>query len=355
MLKFMTGNLLEADTEALVNTVNSVGVMGKGIALMFKERFPDNMRRYAEACKAEQVRPGRMFVTRTDELAGPKWIINFPTKDHWRGKSRMAWIETGLEDLKRVLREEQIRSVAIPPLGAGNGGLEWAAVRTRITSALADMADVDVQVFEPTTTYQNVAKRSGANKLTPARALIAELIRRYLVLGIECSQLEVQKLGWFLSRSAGVLGVDDPLDARYSAQLYGPYSDRVRHLVNDLDGSYLKSEKRIADSSPLDPIWFSDDRRNRIEAFLNSEGRNWLPALEKTAEVIDGFESPFGMELLSTVDWVVSHEGVARDTAAVIDGIGRWPAGRQWAQRKLRLFTGEQVDLALDRLTSAGL
>lgn len=355
MLTFTKGNLLEANAEALVNTVNSVGVMGKGIALMFKDRFPENMRLYAAACKAQQVKPGRMFVTRTDELMGPKWIINFPTKNHWKGKSRMEWIEAGLEDLKHVVRQEGIRSVAIPPLGAGNGGLQWEGVRERILAALTDMPEVEFLIYEPTGAYQNVAKRKGVEKLTPARALIAELIRRYLVLGIECSQLEVQKLGWFLTRSAMSIGIPDPLDAKYEAKKFGPYSDKLRHLLDGLDGSYLNSDKRIADSSPLDPIWFADAKRDKVQAYLASEGRDWLPALAKTTEVIDGFESPFGMELLSTVDWLVSQEGATRDTNAVMDGISAWPAGSPWAERKRKLFTSDQIDLALSRLNDAGL
>ena len=129
MITFTQGNLLEARAEALVNTVNTVGVMGKGIALMFKERFADNMRLYAIACKAKQVQTGKMFVTEVHELDGPRWIVNFPTKQHWKAPSQMAWVEEGLQDLRRFLIEKQVKSIAIPPLGAGNGGLEWTEVR----------------------------------------------------------------------------------------------------------------------------------------------------------------------------------------------------------------------------------
>jgi O-acetyl-ADP-ribose deacetylase (regulator of RNase III) len=136
MITFREGNLLEAEVEAVVNTVNTVGVMGKGIALMFKERFPDNFKAYRRACKEKEVRIGHMFVTASNELSGPRWIINFPTKEHWKAPSRMEWIEAGLQDLQRVLREKEIRSVAIPPLGCGNGGLDWVEVRARIEEAL---------------------------------------------------------------------------------------------------------------------------------------------------------------------------------------------------------------------------
>ena len=184
MITYRQGNLLEADVEAVVNTVNTVGVMGKGIALMFKERYPENYRAYAAACKAGEVQTGRMFVTATNELDGPRWIINFPTKKHWRNPSRPEWIAEGLKDLARVVREKNIRSIALPPLGCGNGGLDWIDVRSEIEQALAGLNDVNVIAFEPTAKYQNVAKRQGGRKLTIPRAMIAETIRRYWVLGI---------------------------------------------------------------------------------------------------------------------------------------------------------------------------
>src|SRR5579871_6095141 len=187
MMKFLQGNLLDAPTEAVVNTVNTVGVMGKGIALMFKEAFPENFRAYHDAVEREEVRIGHMFVTENRAFEGPKWLINFPTKKHWRQPSKLEWIVDGLKDLHRVIREKGIRSIALPPLGCGNGGLEWTDVRPEIEQALGDLPDVDVWVFEPTAKYQNVAKRTGVLKLTPARALVAEMIRRYWVLGIECT------------------------------------------------------------------------------------------------------------------------------------------------------------------------
>ncbi len=149
MIRFTQGNLLEARAEALVNTVNTVGVMGKGIALMFKERFRENFRRYAAACKAGEVRVGTMFVTETGELDCPRWIINFPTKQHWRAPSRLEWVEEGLRDLRRFLVENQVRSVAIPPLGAGNGGLDWARVRPKIVDQLGNLEDTEILVYEP--------------------------------------------------------------------------------------------------------------------------------------------------------------------------------------------------------------
>ena len=353
MITFTQGNLLEARTEALVNTVNTVGVMGKGIALMFKERFGENYRQYAAACKAKDVQTGQMFVTEVHELDGPRWIVNFPTKQHWRAPSRMEWIVEGLQDLRRFLIEQQVKSVAIPPLGAGNGGLAWDDVRPKIELALGDL-EVEILVFEPTKQYQNVAKRAGVEKLTPARALIAELVRRYWVLGMECSLLEIQKLAWFLERAIERFNPDsNPLDLKFNAHKYGPYANRLDHLLNNLDGSYLHCEKRISDADPLDVIWFDDERKAVVQTYLKTEAKVFAQALEATAALIDGFESPFGMELLATVDWLLAREGVAPTVPAVREGLRQWRGGEDAAGRKDRLFDDRALNIALERLTQS--
>jgi O-acetyl-ADP-ribose deacetylase (regulator of RNase III) len=350
MIKYIQGNLLEARAEALVNTVNTVGVMGKGIALMFKERFDRNYQLYADACKAKQVHTGKMFVTETGELDGPRWIVNFPTKQHWKAPSQMAWVIEGLKDLRHFLIEQQVKSVAIPPLGAGNGGLNWEEVRSHVEQALGDL-DIDILVFKPTKQYQNVAKRTGIEKLTPARALIAELVRRYWVLGMECSLLEVQKLAWFLERAIEELQLENTLDLRFEAHKYGPYAERLRHVLNGLDGSYLHSDKRIGDADPFDVIWFDDERKTRVETYLRTEAKDYLPALDMTASLIDGFESPYGMELLATVGWLLTKERVEPNVTAVRDGLQHWPAGA--AERKSKLFDDRSIGIALERLQNS--
>lgn len=356
MITYKKGNLLEADVEAVVNTVNTVGVMGKGIALMFKERFPDNFKAYAAACKAGEVVPGKMFVTPSNELTGPKWIINFPTKKHWRYPSKPEWIEDGLEDLKKVISDKGIQSVAMPPLGCGNGGLEWSQVKATIEDKLASLEGVEVVAFEPTAKYQNVAKRTGVQKLTVPRALIAEAIRRYWVLGIECTMLEIQKLAWFIERVTEHQGLDNPLDLQYQADRYGPYSNRLNHLLNALDGSYLRSTKRIADCGPTDTIAFADHKTDKVAAYLSSgEARPYQPVMEKVDSLIDGFQSPFGLELLATVDWLLYREKCEPTVEDLRKGLANWKGPANAGKRKQRLFNDKVLDLALGRLKEAGL
>lgn len=355
MMRFTQGNLLEARVDAVVNTVNTVGVMGKGIALMFKERFPENYKAYAAACKAGQVRVGEMFTTSVAELDAPRWVINFPTKKHWLQPTKLEWVRSGLVALKDVIREKHIKSIAIPPLGCGNGGLNWTVVRALIESSLDELKDVEIFVYEPTLKYQNVAKKQGVEKLTPARALIAEMIRRYWVVGIECTLLEAQKLAWFLERTIKRMGLEDPLDLRFEANRYGPYANRLTHLLNGLDGSYLHCDKRIADAEPFDTIWFEDKKREKLELYLRSpEAKCYLPALEATDNLIDGFQSPLGMEALATVDWLITRESVEPNLTSIRQGIRNWPAGETHAQRKERLFNDRLLEFALQRLHSVG-
>mgnify|MGYP001169512450 FL=1 len=354
MITYTTGNLLEADVEALVNTVNTVGIMGKGIALMFKERFPKNMREYAEACKSEEVQTGKMFVTSTDELIGVKWIVNFPTKQHWRAKSQMSWIEEGLQDLRRFIIENNIESIAIPPLGAGNGGLNWHQVRPRIEQALGDLQGVDIIVYEPTQQYQNIKKQAGVKKLTPARALVLELIRRYLVIGMDCSPLEVQKLVYMLNRSIASKGLADPFNLTFEANKYGPYADDLRHLLNSLDGHYLMSDKRIADSKAFDStIRFNYEHKETIQHYLESQGSEYLSVLNEVSQVIDGFESPYGMELLATVDWLIYKEDIPPKLGDIKQGLENWfsqSKNKKWGQRKLKVFDDRSLAISIEHM-----
>jgi hypothetical protein len=180
------------------------------------------------------------------------------------------------------------------------------------------------------------------------------MIRRYWVLGIDCTYLEVQKLGWFLERTVYALGIDDPLkNLEFTADKYGPYSERLRHLLNGLDGTYLHCDKRLGDAGPADTIWFDEQKRRFVGLFLQQEENQHLRSvLDITAETIDGFESPLGMELLATVDWIIVREHCEPSVQGIRAGLSKWPAGRAAAERKLRLFDDRLVGLALDRIAA---
>ena len=258
MVHYKQGNVLDAQAEALVNTVNEVGVMGKGVALMFRESFPESAKAYQAAAKAGAVRVGRIFVTEGDSLIEPKYILHFPTKRHWRHPSRIEWIRDGLHNLVQVIRERRIQSVALPPswvaATADSTGRSFVA-RSRRLSTLFQISTCCCT--NPLEAYQNTAKGAGVEGLTVPRALMAELIRRYDVLGLGCTNLEVQKLAWFVTRWIDLCRIENTLRLEFVANRYGPYADRLRHLLNEMDGSYLHCERRLSDAAPTDLIQLS--------------------------------------------------------------------------------------------------
>jgi O-acetyl-ADP-ribose deacetylase (regulator of RNase III) len=247
MIRFVQGDILRAETEALVNTVNCVGVMGRGIALQFKNVFPANFKSYEAACQKGEVQPGRMLVFDTGELTNPRYIINFPTKRHWRGKSRIEDVQAGLAALVEEIRALQIRSIAIPPLGSGLGGLDWAEVRPLIARALAVLPEVEVLIFEPGGLPDPRANRSSdVPQMTAGRAALLGLMNRYLAALMDpfITLLEVHKLMYFL-QAAG-----QPLRLRYVKAPLGPYAENLRHVLREIEGHFISRATRMEAMHP---------------------------------------------------------------------------------------------------------
>jgi|SRR5690625_747929 len=304
MIKYLTGDLLQDNAQALVNTVNCVGVMGRGIALQFKKKFPANFTAYAQACKQGDVVPGKMFVSRHDDMFEPKWIINFPTKRHWRQNSRLKDIETGLDDLVNIIQTNQITSIAIPPLGSGLGGLDWQVVKPLIANKLKNLDGVEVRIYEPSNIAQTkrVATQKRPN-MTAGRAALIGLIDRYLkgLLDPTISLLEIHKLMFFLQESG------EPLRLNYKKATYGPYAENLRHVFNTIEGHFVKGYQDGGDA-PEKQIELLPNVVTKAASFLANKPTT-LRHFERVAALVDGFESSFGLELLSTVYWVVKKEG----------------------------------------------
>jgi len=346
MIEFSQGNLLTAAAQALVNTVNTEGVMGRGIALQFARAFPEMLPSYEAACRAGELVPGRVHVFERDELVDPRFIINFPTKRHWRGKSRLADIDAGLVDLVRVVRERGIRSIALPPLGCGLGGLRWDDVRPRIEAAFATLPDVRVLLYAPAGAPSAAMQpnRTSRPMLTPTRARVIEVLAAYLGLGYELSLLEVHKLLYFL-QSAG-----EPLKLRYAKGSYGPYADNLRQVLSRFEGHYTIGYGDGSDK-PETEIDLLPGAREAAATFL-SEARAAGASdtrLERVVELIEGFESPYGMELLATVHWVAANDDPAATT--LDEAVERIHA---WTTRKQRTMPREHIELAWNRLRDLG-
>lgn len=332
MMEYKTGNLLREGTEAFVNTVNCVGVMGRGIALQFKKMFPDNFKAYLQACRKEQVQPGKMFVYKNEALVCPKYIINFPTKRHWKGLSLIEDIESGLEDLAKVIKELNISSIAIPPLGSGLGGLEWNAVKAKIEHSLQSLPNTKIIIFEPQKISEKTVLAKQVLPMTVGRASLIELMHRYLngFLDPFITLLEIHKLMYFLQEYG------EELSLKYNKALYGPYAENLRHVLNTMEGYYISGYEDGGDN-PEKQIQLVPGAYRDANKFLTPHTQT-KERLEKVANLIEGFESPFGLELLSTVHWVAKKEN-----ANSLDDILR--KIYSWNDRK-KQFSRYQIEIA---------
>ena len=343
MITYKTGDILTEAAEALVNTVNCVGVMGRGVALQFKRAFPENFKAYAVRCKRDEMRPGHMFVFETGAIVPPRYIINFPTKRHWRGKSRLEDIESGLQSLAGEIRSRGIRSIAIPPLGSGLGGLHWPNVRQRMEEALGGLDGVEIVIFEPSGTPSDgrVNRLRDVPKMTAGRAALVGLLDRYLLglLDPFVTLLEAHKLMYFMQ----VAG--EPLKLRFTRGHYGPYAENLRHVLHAIEGHFVSGYADGGDAP---------DRRLQLVPGVLDEARAFLvdkadthARFARVSELVDGFESPFGLELLATVHWVAAGRATAPDLEEVT---GQTYA---WNERK-KQFSRRQIELALGVLSEQG-
>ncbi|MBF0338593.1 MAG: macro domain-containing protein [Nitrospirae bacterium] len=337
MIKHVRGNLLEADVEALVNTVNTVGVMGKGIALQFKRAFPDNYNAYKKACNQQEVRIGKMFVYHTDKMINPRYIINFPTKQHWKGKSSLTDIEDGIKSLMEVIRNKGIKSIAIPPLGCGNGGLRWVDVLNCIEAAFEELPDINVVLYEPSGVpkTEDMPMTTKRPEMKSSRAALICLIEKYIIPGYRLTLIEIQKLAYFLQ----VAG--EPLNLNFVKGKYGPYAEALNHVLRRMEGHFITG---YGDKSC--------DASIRLTASAIEEAREILQCNQDTSErletvmrLIDGYESPYGIELLSTVHWLGrEYPAVKENFYAAMDGF------KSWSEYKEKTFNPEHIKKAWSRL-----
>ena len=333
MIEHKTGNIFDEDVEALVNSVNCVGVMGRGIALQFKNLFPDNFKAYAAACKRGEVRPGRMFVYDSGRMITPRYIINFPTKRHWRSKSRLEDIEAGLDALVQEIRERNIRSIALPPLGSSLGGLRWTDVRPRIEAALGDLDGLVVRLLEPGggPADDRPNRSTKAPNMTTGRAALIGLMEGYLrgLLDPFVTLLEIHKLMYFL-QTAG-----EPLRLGFQKGPYGPYAEKLRHVLRQLEG-HLISGYADGGDAPGKQIELVPGAVEETEAFLERYPRT-REQLARVFDLVEGFESSFGLELLATVHWVAARRPSPTEQDVIYDTYAWGLHKRQFSERQIRL------------------
>lgn len=340
MIHFAKGNLLESEAEALVNTVNTEGVMGKGIALQFKEAYPDNYKMYRRACKDNKVRVGKMFVTIENNFSGKKIIINFPTKKTWRKPSEYVYIEEGLQSLKEEIKQRNIKSIAIPPLGSHNGGLDWNKVKGMILNSLKDL-DCDIYLYEPS--FAIIEKmKSERVKLTPARAMMLDLLCDMKSYGEFASVFAAEKAVYFLQR----FGAADTFKIHFMKNFYGPYSrGKISHVLYYLNGSYIKGMGGMQ-AKPFEEIWILPETPDVVASYLSlEENREYKDICNRTKEFLRGYYSTFSLELLSTVDFIIQNskelnDWKVMDNSILLDVIKKELVA--WSARKEDLFSNSR-------------
>ncbi|MFJ6616223.1 macro domain-containing protein [Kitasatospora sp. NPDC091335] len=347
-----TGNLLVADVDALVNTVNTVGIMGKGIALQFKRAYPDNYEDYREACERGEVRVGQMHVHEVSQVGGARFIINFPTKRHWRSPSRIEDIASGLVALRDEIVHRGIKSVAIPPLGCGNGGLSWRDVEPMINQALGTIPGVEVRVWSPTgaPAPSSMPVSTPPPPITRERGIFLAALNRYIQGSIarglafepRVSLLEAHKVMYFLQK------LDLDLGLRFEKGLYGPYSQPLDRAVSAMEGHFILGYGD-GTSGAQAILEINKDAAHEAEERLQN-APDYQRAIQRFESLASGFEDPFGMELLATVlyaaeDLVNPPANLESVTSCI----------QAWNTRKKNLFTGDHIDVAWQRLCETGL
>lgn len=335
MIKFICGNILKSETEAIVNTVNTQGVMGKGIALSFKEAYPLNFKIYKKACNEGTIDIGKLLVTETGQLY-PKYIINFPTKKHWRNPSKYEYIEEGLKDLVRLIKEYSIKSISIPPLGAGNGRLEWERVKNILINHLSNISsDIDIVIFEPGYNDQKPQIKKDIN-LTAQRAIFIYVLWHYQILGYQINLLVAQKIAYFLQKFGENLNLD------FEKGLYGPYSQRLNHLLKYLNGGFIIYDESV--NSPSTTINILNEKYNEVEKYYNERlSDEQKTRAQKVLNFIEGFESTYGLELLATISFIVEKTG-KRSFEEILALVA------VWTERKKEIMKPNHIKIALTRL-----
>ena len=345
MIEFVKGNLIASQDAVLVNTVNTVGVMGKGIALQFKDEFPYNFHVYAQFCRKGELRPGSLLIVNDySPRYGNKTIINFATKDHWRNPSRYEYIEKGLIELKRYLVYNRVQSISLPPLGCGNGQLDWVEVRALITSYLSNI-DTVIHVYEPNSSVNSMLKESampiGKVELTPARAMMLYALFYYESLGEPSTLFVANKLAYFMQR----LGEPSFSKLKFTPAKFGPYCQRVGINLHQLNGKYVSGLEQM-NLRAFDSFSLKYDTLDEVKRFVETKLTDASRSrLEQLINLVSGFQSPLSLEVLASVDYVrKENPGISlEETVQKV-----W----DWSERKKTLFKERYIRIAYEHLDS---
>lgn len=345
MIRFTQGNLFDAKAQTLVNTVNCVGVMGKGLAKEFRDRWPEMCRHYQVACRRGELRSGKPFLYRDLGIQ----ILCFPTKDNWKGPSKYEFIEAGLQAIREHYREWEITSLALPALGCGLGGLEWDKVKALMEKILGDLP-IEIEVYEPGPADLKVGRPEKKRVVKPVHitlplALVGEIIRRArhaMPSHHPLGKLLVQKFVYF-AQLAGA-----PIRLKFAKYKFGPYDYNLHHMIERLEGLYIRD---------MSATWSRSDLRILDEAAwlkviepLAGEIAEYSKYLDAAVDLLKGWPLP-EVELLATVQygWCELVAGGLEGSPEEVEEYVQ-----QWSQEKRRKFPPERIRGALELLRRSG-
>ncbi|MDE6730834.1 MAG: macro domain-containing protein [Oscillospiraceae bacterium] len=329
MFHFVTGDLLQSDAYALVNTVNCEGYMGKGIAYQFKLRFPEMNTAYVKKCKGGELVPGTLHCYETENHL----IINFPTKNKWREKSRIEYISSGLEELVNQIQSRQISSIAIPPLGSGNGGLNWSEVKKLMLAKLKSIEKTtEIYIYEPSRNYQAVA--SAEPQLSPSALILMKM--KFALDQNHFNDICLQKTAYFMN----ILSQKEYF--HFKKANYGPYDHSIDVICRNI--KEFQTYYNVDSTEKAYEILLKKLISQSVEEKLSY----YTPYIEKAATFTNHFETTKDVEGAATVLFIIQKQ----------QGIKKYDIIRQfknWSEEKAARFSENEILNAIQSLESYGL
>lgn len=321
MLHLITGNILSSNADCLVNTVNCEGFMGKGLAYQFKNQFPETNKSYMEACKQNLLHPGKLHY----HIENGKFIVNFPTKDKWRENSKLEYIENGMKSLIELINSENIKSIAIPPLGSGNGGLQWEEVKNIILTNINPLIkNIDITIYEPSLSYKAIIKQ--VPKLNMSHLILMHIKNNLQ----KFSKFRLQKTAFFLN----VFSHNNYF--KFEPHIYGPYSHSLEILSRDIK-EFQEYHKFKTDKA----LEFA--KQTLLSQKVEKELKNFIPSIQKATSFINTISSNEELELISTICFIV-YEYHSLDNNSIIEKI------HAWSELKKEKFSDKQITDSLQKL-----
>lgn len=315
MINFTTGNLLESTAECLINTVNCEGYMGKGIAYQFKLRFPENNKDYVRACKIGELKVGKLHYF----LEDGKVIINFPTKDKWRNQSKIEYIDDGLNELIKLLPNLNVKNIAIPPLGCGNGGLDWNEVKSLIMNKLKQLeSNYNFIIYEPSQNYSAISKE--APKLN-ASSLVLMQIKLNLN---KFNTLRLQKTAYFLNIFLG----DSYF--KFKKYKYGPYDNSISIIgknIKEFQNYYGTKDTKEA---------YSIAHRTMVSEQTEKKLELLKPAIKLATTYVNNINTDKELECISTILFLIQNNIIENENDIIIEF-------KAWSEDKANRFSQEDI------------